>query len=84
MSTLSEPNIAKRRRIPRVIRDEERALSVLDAAALLGISPWTLYTLIARRQVPHYKIGSRVSFDRSELLTWRQQHYVASVENVSR
>ena len=75
-------NAAKRRQMPSgIIDDPERALSVLDAAALLGISPWTLYTLVARRRVPHFKIGSRLSFSRRELLEWRMQHRIAPIDD---
>ena len=47
-----------------------RALSVTQAANFLGMSKSRLYTLIHLGEIPNYKRGSRVYFDRDELDQW--------------
>ena len=48
----------------------EKLLSVYEAAALLGLSPRTLYNLVARGQIPVQRVRRRVMFRPSELERW--------------
>jgi excisionase family DNA binding protein len=41
-----------------------------EAAALLGVSRWTLYSAANRREVPHRRLGRRMLFSRHALLLW--------------
>lgn len=51
--------------------DKDRLLKVPEAAALLGISPLSLYHFISQRRVPVVRISSRcVRFSRTQLLEW--------------
>ena len=45
-------------------------LTVEEAAALLRISPRTLYRLIAARRIPPRRIGRSLRLEQHELLTW--------------
>lgn len=45
-------------------------LSVPEAAALLGISPWLLLQQTRRGTIPHRRIGRRVVYSRQRLLDW--------------
>jgi excisionase family DNA binding protein len=47
-----------------------RMLNVTEAAELLHISVQALYTKVSRREVPVYKPGRRLYFNREELLEW--------------
>lgn len=49
-----------------------------EAAALLGLSVWTLYDLARRRAIPHVRVGRRVLFRRTSLLAWLDQQEAAS------
>jgi excisionase family DNA binding protein len=45
-------------------------LTADDAAALLGVSRWTLYAAANRHEVPHRRVGRRMLFSRRALLIW--------------
>ena len=49
------------------IRD---VLTAEEAAALLGVSRWTLYSAANRHEVPHRRLGRRMLFSRRSLLLW--------------
>jgi excisionase family DNA binding protein len=46
---------------------EQRYLSVLDAAAYLGLSAKTIYAWAERGAIPAYKVGRVWRFDKLEL-----------------
>ena len=51
----------------------EQLIKAQDAAELLGISISTIYSLVHRRAIPHYKpTGKLLYFNESELLDWVQ------------
>jgi len=41
-----------------------------EIADYLGISKDTLYRMIKRKQIPFYKVGKLIKFDRSEINAW--------------
>lgn len=45
-------------------------LTADEAAALLGVSRWTLYSAANRHEVPHRRLGRRMLFSRRALLVW--------------
>lgn len=50
-----------------------------EAAELLGLSEWTIYDLARRREIPHIRVGRRVLFRRTSLLSWLDEQEAASV-----
>lgn len=52
---------------------EKIALSVPEAAGLLGISKPTMYTLIRRADFPAFKVGGRTLVARVGLEKWVDQ-----------
>lgn len=55
-------------------------IEAAEAAAILGVSEWTIYDLARRRVIPHVKIGTRrVLFRRSSILTWLNERERASM-----
>ena len=46
------------------------ALSVPEAAALLGVSPWLLLQQTRRGAIPHRRVGRRIVYSRQRLLDW--------------
>ena len=56
--------------------NEKIALSVSEAADLLGVSRPTVYTLIHRDDFPAFKIGRRTVISRSGLEEWVQSQAV--------
>jgi excisionase family DNA binding protein len=41
-----------------------------EAAAILGVSRWSLYAAANRHEVPHRRLGRRMLFSRRALLLW--------------
>ena len=61
--------------------DENSLLDVRGAAALLGISPGTLYHWLSEGRVPCVRLGSRcVRFKRTDLEAWVSQKTVGTNE----
>jgi excisionase family DNA binding protein len=48
----------------------ERMLTVQEAALFLKVTVSTLYTKVCRGEVPAYKPGRRLFFDKEELVKW--------------
>lgn len=46
----------------------QKLVSAIALAAFLGCSPATVYSRAKQGQIPHYKIGDRLLFDRTEVL----------------
>lgn len=51
-------------------------MTVAEAAKALGLSLSRTYLLIARRELPHYRYGSRISIDPADLAAFREAHRV--------
>lgn len=50
---------------------EKEFMNVKEAAAFIGLSFHSVYTLTSQKKIPHYKPGGkRVLFKRSELEEW--------------
>lgn len=54
-------------------RNERVALSVTEAAALLGVSRPTVYQLMNRADFPSFRIGARRLISRAGLERWVQE-----------
>jgi excisionase family DNA binding protein len=51
-----------------------RLLTAKELAALLGISPKTIYGYVARNLIPHYKITTSVRFRARDIAEWLRSH----------
>jgi excisionase family DNA binding protein len=49
---------------------DDPVMTAKEAAAFLGVSPWTLYAAANRHEVPHRRLGRRMLFLRSALKAW--------------
>jgi excisionase family DNA binding protein len=50
-----------------------------EAAEILGVSTWTVYSLARRGVLPHIRIGRRTLFRRQSLLEWLAEQEAASM-----
>ena len=57
-------------------------LNLEDASFLTGLSKSRLYKLTSNRQIPHYKRGRCVFFDKSELEGWMRENKVATLSEI--
>jgi excisionase family DNA binding protein len=55
-------------------------MTVPEAAAFTRLTKSTVYAYVARRELPHLKIGSRVLFDRNELQGWLDEHRIPALD----
>ncbi len=63
-------------------RTEPLALSVTEAAKLLGISRPTLYNLLHREDFPAFKLGGRTLISTEGLREWVRAQAAAAKEAV--
>jgi len=57
--------------------NDDVMLDYADAAALTGIKLNTLYSMVAKKQIPHVRITTRlVRFSRRALLAWLEERTV--------
>lgn len=55
----------------------DRMLTYREVSALTGIEVATLYTMVSRKRIPHYRLGGRmVRFRESEVRAWMEQGHV--------
>lgn len=52
----------------------EKMLSAAELAELLGFSPATIVDWSERGTIPSFKVGGRLRFRESEVLTWLEEH----------
>lgn len=57
---------------------EETPIRAQDAARLTGLSRSKVYLLAQRGEIPHFRHGGSVRFDRREVLDWWQRHRQAA------
>jgi len=60
-----------------------RLLTIVEAAALLGVKTQTLYLWVSQKRVPHRKIGRLVRFTETDLEAFvdQQRQLPKSLEN---
>ena len=58
---------------------EDRVMTVTEAAEFLGFSPLTLYRLLSRREVRHYRVGKRILLRMSDVEEWLEGKKVEAV-----
>ena len=51
-----------------------KLLTAKELAALLGISPKTIYSYVAREIIPHYRIAASVRFRARDIAEWLRSH----------
>lgn len=57
-------------------------LTLEDASLVTNLSKSRLYKLTSNRQIPHYKQGRVLYFDKSELEAWMRENKVATVSEI--
>jgi len=50
-----------------------------EACEITGYKKSTIYSLVHKRIIPHFKRGKRVLFNRSELADWLQENRIEPV-----
>ncbi|MFD7521404.1 helix-turn-helix domain-containing protein [Paenibacillus chitinolyticus] len=61
---------------------EKITFTVKEVAALIGVSVHTIYDLVRKKQIPHFKIGSKIMFRVDSIQTWIKQNEIPCREVV--
>lgn len=58
--------------LPSLVDSEmmEEPLNIDQAARFIGLKKGTVYNMVCRRAIPHYKVGNRILFRESDLEAW--------------
>lgn len=83
MTTLED--IAKRldRLETLTVLSAKNVLDINDTAELTGYSVKYLRQLIARRDIPHYRRGNRLYFNRDEIEDWMMGERIPTNEEIN-
>ena len=82
MITLED--IAQRlERLERMTALQKSVLTINEVALLTGYSVKYLRLLISNRDIPHYRRGNRLFFNRAELENWMQETRIPTNDEIS-
>lgn len=82
MTTLDD--IAKRLdRLESMLAVQKSVLTIGDVALLTGYSVKYLRLLVSRRELPCYRRGNRLYFDRAEVENWMKENRIQSEEEIT-
>ena len=59
---------------------ENGFLTIKEGSLYLGIKTSTLYSMVERKQIPHYRIGRLIKFTKPDLDAFMQEHRVDRVD----
>ena len=59
---------------------ENGFLTIKEASQYLGVKPPTLYSMVERKEIPHYRVGRLIKFTKSDLNAFMQDHRVERVD----
>ena len=62
----------------------DEKLSLLQAAPVLGVSPYTVRSWVRERRIPFFRCGRRLVFSRQELERWLSARSVAPADELAR
>lgn len=57
----------------------DESMTPKEAAPFLKISTWMLYDMVRKKQIPHFKVRSKIFFRKSALEQWVLDQEAASV-----
>ena len=64
------------------INNKKNPISIEEACTILKKAKPTLYTLVRKRQIPHYKNGKKLYFYEDELLDWIAQGKRKTIQEI--
>jgi predicted DNA-binding transcriptional regulator AlpA len=56
-----------------VKKESDRKFNLTETATFLDLAPITVYSLVAKRSIPHLKVGRRLYFLEADLIEWIKQ-----------
>jgi excisionase family DNA binding protein len=62
----------------------KKVLNTKDVAMLLGVTESRVRHLTSQKEIPHYRQGSKIFFNREEVEQWQLQVRVPTLEEIDR
>ncbi|KHD86345.1 DNA-binding protein [Heyndrickxia ginsengihumi] len=62
---------------------QRRTLTAKEVAEYLGVCKETIYTMVREKEIPHFKVRSRIFFSRESIDQWISQTELQSVDQNS-
>ena len=79
---LLEILISNRQEVKINTPENKEIMNVDEVAAFLFISKSTLYKFVMNRKIPHFKVGGKLYFKRSDLMGWIQEGKVKTMAEI--
>lgn len=80
--TIFEDISARLDRLEKAAALSKNVLSVKECAMLIGYTEKYLRLMIAQHEIPHYRRGNRIYFNRAEVESWMLGQRVSSNEEI--
>lgn len=61
----------------------EKLLNLREAAPLFGVSKSNLYGMVARREIPHYRIGGKILLSKDDIAAYLNGRRVEAQESIT-
>jgi|SRR5579863_433231 len=74
--------ISNRQEIRIMSTENKEIMNIDEVAAFLFISKSTLYKFVMNRKIPHFKVGGKLYFKRSDLMSWVQEGKVKTMAEI--
>lgn len=55
-------------------------MTVKEAAEYLRVHPDTIYTMVRRKEIPHYRVRSKIFFSEETIEAWKRNQEANVVE----
>ena len=62
---------------------QEGLLTVKQVAELLNLTPWTVYQLVYKKEIPFTKIGKIIRFDRNKISDFIEENSYDIIKPIS-
>jgi len=71
--------IAMQNQAMQPVKTEKTVIGVDEVCEITGYEKATIYAFTHKRQIPHYKRGKKLFFNRLEIETWLQENRIEPV-----
>ena len=62
---------------------QEKLLTVKEVAELLNLTPWTVYQLVYKKEIPFVKISKIIRFEQNKILSFIQENSYDIIKPIS-
>lgn len=70
--------------IKTLLMGDKKVLTIEEACSYTGYTIGYMYKLTSSQQIPHFKRGKKVFFDKDELIAWMKQNKIQDIQTQAR